>query len=532
MSSLAFNKLCEIEDFEDPELAAVMRDVLVHKVTDKSPDYPVGSERRKDWEIAMAVRTLSQFGALNPEAKLLGVGAGTEETIFYLTGHANQVFATDRYLSPEAWDNFAPNLMLAEPQSVAPYPFDIERLVVQHMDGRCLRYPEGTFDGIFSSGSIEHFGDLQDVAYAAYEMGRVLKPGGILSISTEFPLSGPDGGIGWPGLTLLLSKENLHRYVVEASGLEPVDELVTSVSEKTLSHPLVLTDWIAAESTEGDSDLCIGRRAYVFPQLVFVHEDYVFGSVHLALRKTDGYPVCPNQWARPTQFVRGAISDYNRQAANAPAAANDANGRAAGVDDPLVSAGDETSEHLDLLADLHYKLVGRLSKIDAGLTRVQELDDRSSEASAQVAGHLVEVLRLQDELDAQLPDELSILRAQYERIERALVNTRAECQTIRADLSASRPSVDISRSQIQAFEDHIQHLQSVLSRIRAESVKRHALIEKLQSQLAEVSPLSYGIARRLTGMARRHPAQARALKALVLGGMKLSRIARRNAGSN
>ena len=43
-----------------------------------------------------------------------------------------------------------------------------------------LRYPDDTFDGIFSSGSIEHFGDLQDVANAAYEMGRVLKPGGVL----------------------------------------------------------------------------------------------------------------------------------------------------------------------------------------------------------------------------------------------------------------------------------------------------------------------------------------------------------------
>jgi len=526
---LAFNKLCEIEDFEDPELAGVMRDVFPYKITHERPDYPLGSAHRKDWEIAMAVRTLAQFGALKPEAKLLGVGAGREDTIFYLTGHAEQVFATDRYLSPEAWDNFAPLLMLAEPQSVAPYPFDIERLVVQHMDGRCLRYPEGTFDGIFSSGSIEHFGDLKDVGYASYEMGRVLKPGGILSISTEFRLSGPDGGIGWPGSTLLLSKEDLLRYVVEASGLEPVDELVVSVSESTLSQPRELTDWIAAAATQEQTDLCTDRKAYEFPHLVLVHEDYVFGSVHLALRKTDGYPVCPNQWARPTQFVRGAISDYNRQAAHASAAANDAGGRAAEVDDPLVSAGDETSEHLELLADLHNKAFGQLSKIDAGLTGVQELDDRSSEAGAQVAGHLAEVLRLQDELAAQpdpgLAGELSILRAQYERIERALVNTRAECEAIRADLSASRPPVAISRSQIQAFEDH-------LSRIRAESAKRHALIEKLQSQLAEVSPLSYGIARRLTGMARRHPAQARALKALVLGGMKLSRIARRNAGSN
>ena len=38
-------------------------------------------------------------------------------------------------------------------------------------------------------------------------------PGGVLSLSTEFRLTGPPGGIGWPGMTLLFSKENLLRYI-------------------------------------------------------------------------------------------------------------------------------------------------------------------------------------------------------------------------------------------------------------------------------------------------------------------------------
>jgi SAM-dependent methyltransferase len=536
VSRLAFNKLCEIEDFEDPELSAVMRDVFAYRVTEKSPDYPVGLEHRKDWEIAMAVRTLSQYGALKPEAKLLGVGAGREDTIFYLTGHANQVFATDRYLSPEIWQNLAPQIMLAEPQSVAPYPFDIERLVVQHMDGRCLRYPDGTFDGIFSSGSIEHFGDLQDVAFAAYEMGRVLKPGGILSISTEFRLSGPDGGIGWPGSTLLLSKEHLLRYVVEASGLEPVDELVTSISDKTLSHPRALADLIAAAAQE-DFDLYADRRACELPTLVLVHEDYVFGSVHLALRKTDGYPVRPNEWARPTQFVRRAISDYNRLAASAPEKAKgDRDPAGSDVDDPLIPAGGKAPDHLALLEEFHNQLVDQLSLIDAGLTKVEELDRGSLEAGAEVSRHLVEVLRLQDELDGQLAQgsagELGILRAQYERLERALVNTRKECESIRASLASSSSTVDRIESHIQVFHKYFQQVKSESSQLQAELVERHAQLTKLQSKLDELSPLSFGIARRLTGMARRFPAPARALKVLLVNGIKLRRIARRNSRSN
>ena len=228
-----FNKVCELEDFADPELVGYIREVCVHKTAHFPERYPAGYEARKDWEVAMSVRALRHFGALHPQSVLLGVAAGTEDTIFYLTRHARQVFVTDRYLGAGAWGPVAPMAMLVDPGFLAPFDFDPNRLVVQHMDGRCLRYPDETFDGIFSSGSIEHFGELIDVAHAAYEMGRVLKPGGVLVLSTEFKISGPPDGIGWPGDALLLSAENLQRYIVEASGLEPVDDLGTDLSEPT-----------------------------------------------------------------------------------------------------------------------------------------------------------------------------------------------------------------------------------------------------------------------------------------------------------
>jgi FkbM family methyltransferase len=265
----------------------------------------------------MAVRALDHFGALGPESVVLGVAAGVEDTLFYLTTRTKQVFATDRYLMPGAWMPLAPPVMLAEPQALAPYPFDADRLVVQHMDGRVLRYPDDMFDGIFSSGSIEHFGELQDAAYAAFEMGRVLKPGGVLSLSTEFRLSGPPGGIGWPGMTLLFSKENLLRYIVEASGLELVDDIDIDVSEETLAKPWDITIVI----DHFNADLKAQREAedprpdftfWEFPHLILFQEDYVFTSVHLTLRKTERYPASDNGWAKPPASVRAEISAYNR----------------------------------------------------------------------------------------------------------------------------------------------------------------------------------------------------------------------------
>jgi len=62
--TVPFNKVVEIEDFDDPGLASVMREVCAHKVPHLPAGYPKGAEHRKDWEVAMAVRALDHFGAL------------------------------------------------------------------------------------------------------------------------------------------------------------------------------------------------------------------------------------------------------------------------------------------------------------------------------------------------------------------------------------------------------------------------------------------------------------------------------------
>lgn len=319
-----FNKLCELEDFSDPELVSVIQDVCAHKVAALSSAFPTGHEARKDWEVAMSVRALRHFGALHRDATLLGVAAGTEDTIFYLTRHARQVFVTDRYLGAGAWSHLAPVAMLVEPAFLAPFEFEPQRLVVQHMDGRLLRYPDDTFDGIFSSGSIEHFGELDDVAHAAFEMGRVLKPGGILALSTEFRFSGPPGGIGWPGQTLLLSAADLQRYIVEASGLEPVDELRVDVSDETMATKRDLNEALADHRRRTAADGAATAPEYAhwaFPHIMLVHGGYVFGSVHLTLRKSDAYPFPPNAWAKPATSTLESIAAANEELLTAGTAA-------------------------------------------------------------------------------------------------------------------------------------------------------------------------------------------------------------------
>ncbi len=187
---LGYSKLCELRDFRDDDLAAVIRGI--YGQGSGRPDFPRGVEHRKYWEVGMAVRALRDLGALRPDAEILGVGAGREATLFWLTREVRRVFATDLYLHEDSWSAVDSGArMLIDPMAGAEFDWNPRRLVVQHMNGTELRYEDCSFDGIFSSGSIEHFGSLDDIRRSVEEMHRVLKPAGVAAIATEFRLAGP-----------------------------------------------------------------------------------------------------------------------------------------------------------------------------------------------------------------------------------------------------------------------------------------------------------------------------------------------------
>jgi SAM-dependent methyltransferase len=229
--ALSYNKLCNLEDFADPALRSLIREILPHEVVRFGDSFPAGVEMRRYWEIAMAVRAFRDFGVLHDQAEVLGVGAGNEPTIFYLTTQVKRVFATDIYLSRDGkWSPEANSSMLTEPGGNWPGAWNPQRLVVQHMDGRSLRYPDESFDGVFSCGSIEHFGTWEDIGRAASELCRVLKPGGILALSTEYLIEGPDNG--QPGL-MFFGREQLDRHLIGTMPWELVSPLDLTLSEKT-----------------------------------------------------------------------------------------------------------------------------------------------------------------------------------------------------------------------------------------------------------------------------------------------------------
>lgn len=238
-----------------------------------------GARYRKEWEIQMALKTLRELGATGPDALIIGIGAGRERTIFELANadDAKMVYATDIYYTPGVWKDWHGTEFLKWPANFSPpgVNFETRRITAEHADMRYLPYEDEMFDAFFSSGSIEHVGkagiaDYPAIEQAAREMGRVLKPGGIGSLSTEWLIDG--NGWGW-GHVRLFTEELLMKHIVEPSGLELVDEPDFEF-DGDLDHFVRLAEIVQGRAT-GEGYGLIKDRGYLFT------------SVHLALRKPE-----------------------------------------------------------------------------------------------------------------------------------------------------------------------------------------------------------------------------------------------------
>ena len=281
---LSHNKICELEDFSHPDLREVIVRVFNHERARFGQQFPTGREWRKYWEIGMCVRALSDGNVMRADAEVLGVGAGNEPTSFFLTNHVRRVYATDLYLD-ENWRESANPGMMLHPERYWPSAWNPRRLVVQHMNALDLKYEDGSFDGIFSSSSLEHFGTDDDIRASLREMARVLKPGGVLSLSTEFRLSGK--GSGLPGIRMFDESE-VREIIFGAADWVPISPPDFSVSEtsRLTQHSFAGAGSDLANHVQTFGEIIFHELAWsVYPRIVLTEGDYSWTSTHVALRK-------------------------------------------------------------------------------------------------------------------------------------------------------------------------------------------------------------------------------------------------------
>ncbi len=144
------------------------------------------------------------------------------------------------------------------------------------MDAKQLDFEDDSFDAIFSSSSIEHFGDFPDVRRSVEEMFRVLRPGGVLALATEFRLEGDR--IGYPGL-LRFDEPELRALLLDGLWWDP--------GHADGAADLGRDPRTAVEMSEAIADQESGQRGWSrYPHLVLRHEQFLWTSVHVALVKS------------------------------------------------------------------------------------------------------------------------------------------------------------------------------------------------------------------------------------------------------
>jgi len=204
-------QLCELANpakWDNPEWTALLRDLGL-------PDNKV-SMHRKCYEFTQLVYGLRTLGFLRDDVKVVSVGAGHEAVLYWLANHVGLVVATDMYEG--VWQGVQSREgdagVLCDPAAYAPFPYREERLVFLQMDGLRLGLASEAFDVAYSLSSVEHFGGVDGAVRAVDEMARLLKPGGVLVLATEFVIAGPphdetfmpneiDAILARPGLRLI-----------------------------------------------------------------------------------------------------------------------------------------------------------------------------------------------------------------------------------------------------------------------------------------------------------------------------------------
>jgi SAM-dependent methyltransferase len=282
-----YAKLCDLPDFEDPDLRERIREIASGPKEEEL--------HRKNWEYAMLALFLEDVALLNDEAQVLSVGAGHEEVLFWLANKVGRVVATDLYGQGDFSAREAEVTMLDDPSAFAPYEYRRDRLEVRKMDGRSLDFPDASFDAVFSLSSIEHFGKPAEIGEAAREIGRVLRPGGYAFVVTECFVGrhvlnsklvqtairgatlGRRASTATPQTRMLsvFTPEELTRFIVRPSGLEQLQPLDRTISSETWGN---LISWRGA----GELTPATGRD---FPHILLKAHGSAWTSVALPLRK-------------------------------------------------------------------------------------------------------------------------------------------------------------------------------------------------------------------------------------------------------
>jgi SAM-dependent methyltransferase len=252
-----FCKVADITDWQDQEFQSISSLLGLENFRD-----------RKVWEYIQVYRGLLHLDLLQEDAQTIGLGVGHEQLIYAFANRCGKVVATDLYGSA-TWNTAA--MTVEQVYEKSPFPYRRDRLTVQHMDMTQIEYPDEQFDFVWSCCSIEHVNNFADLHQVFREIHRVLKPGGIAALTTEYNMT--DRHSYEPNM-LFTDRHWIRHWLTETDSLLQGFELVDSLS-------LELVPDLGNEPQP--------RRTQLKTSVPIYSRDIILNSVAFFLRKTGDF---------------------------------------------------------------------------------------------------------------------------------------------------------------------------------------------------------------------------------------------------
>lgn len=282
-ATIKLNKLCCIEDWDNNEVKQIIpkfQDIAYYNKCQGVLARKPGQIHRKDWEWALGMIAMKRFGKLNENNKAIGVGAGKELILYYLANHIGHVYATDLY-STKDWENFAPSDFPENPGKYSPFSYNQSVLTVLRMNATQLEFPSNSSDIVFSFSSIEHFGgdNYSGALKSLKEMERVLKPGGIAVVATEYIINNKNP----PDLSNQFYNEHtIYSHLIDNLDLmKLVEPLDLTISQKTLEKGII----DAADAVKWDTSRVDDNFKQTHPYIVIKLGNILVTSIMLVFQK-------------------------------------------------------------------------------------------------------------------------------------------------------------------------------------------------------------------------------------------------------
>ncbi len=181
---VTYSKVCSSRDWNSPSWVEGVADVLGDE---NSLNYY--QRHRQTWEYGQILFGLKSLDCLRSDKRGLAVGAGKEMLMWKIADRVGSLEAIDFYddRSKQLFD--VPVDLPENPEAYAPEGASLENFRVRRMDGRSLSHDDESFDFAYAASVIQHCGGREGSRRMLQEMARVVKPGGVIAVSSDVILN-------------------------------------------------------------------------------------------------------------------------------------------------------------------------------------------------------------------------------------------------------------------------------------------------------------------------------------------------------